>query len=291
MTSGRRVEFMAAQRFLCRVAYVGTAYIGWASQLHCEGVATGHRAVQTALNDALDRFVGAEHHDGIVGSSRTDKGVHALANTFHIDVRKPLTAYEVKSGFNWHLGAEHSNISVIDATPVADDVHARFSAVGREYHYRIIAPREPSARAVSTRALPLHAERAWLAPYALDVDAMRTAARHLIGTHDFSSFRASRCQAASPVRSIDELVVSTSEDRDPFAAASIGSEMRAINVGVKAPGFLYHQVRNIVGCLNAVGRGQMEPDDIGALLAARDRRAAPAMAPATGLYLAGVQYA
>ena len=85
--------------------------------------------------------------------------------------------------------------------------------------------------------------------------------------------------------------MSTSEDRDPFAAASIGSEMRAINVGVKAPGFLYHQVRNIVGCLNAVGRGQMEPDDIGALLAARDRRAAPAMAPATGLYLAGVQYA
>jgi len=277
------------QRFLCRVQYVGTGYIGWASQAaEASRPSDGKRSIQTALRDALDRFVGAANHAGIEGSSRTDKDVHAIASTFHIDISKPHTAYEVWSGLNWHLGADRNAIAVIDATSVSDSVHARFSALGREYHYKIVAPREAQSKRMLARALPLHTDRAWCTPQPLDVGAMRAAASHLIGKHDFSSFRGSGCGASSPVRTIEEIAVHLEEADD--SAVSLVDESQAISIVVKAPSFLYHQVRNLVGALHEVGSGRWQSNDIATLLAARSRANAPQMAPACGLYLRRVLY-
>jgi tRNA pseudouridine38-40 synthase len=198
-------------------------------------------------------------------AGRTDAGVHALAMTVHIDLAKTLTGYRLAEGLN-ALIRPHP-IAILSAEPVAEDWHARFSCVGRRYLYRIANRRAP---------LTLDRGRAWRIAKPLDLAAMQTAAAHLVGHHDFTTFRSVHCQSDSPLKSLDRLDVERH-----------GEEIR---VHAAARSFLHHQVRSMVGCLSLVGLGQWSPDDMRKALEARSRAALGLNAPAEGLYFAQALY-
>jgi tRNA pseudouridine38-40 synthase len=201
----------------------------------------------------------------VIAAGRTDAGVHALAMAAHVDVEREVTAHRLREGLN-ALVRPHP-VSVLEAEPVAHDWHARFSCVGRRYLYRILARRAPAA---------LDAGRAWHIAVPLDVEAMREGARHLIGRHDFTTFRSAQCQSDSPLKTLDRLDV-----------AKVGEE---IHVTAAARSFLHHQVRSMVGCLAMVGRGQWQPEDMRRALEARDRAALGFNAPPHGLYFVEAVY-
>jgi tRNA pseudouridine38-40 synthase len=223
--------------------------------------------VQQVLEEAGAKLAG--HAVEMVAAGRTDAGVHAEGQVVHVDIEKPLHPDRVRDGINFWLVTENPSpqVAVLAAEAVGSDFHARFSAIGRRYCYRIV-----------NRRAPLTTQRglAWLVPKKLDAVAMHDAAQRLVGHHDFSSFRAVECQAASPNKTLDRLdVVRQGEEILVFAAAR---------------SFLHHQVRNMVGSLKWVGEGRWSADDVSAALAARDRRAGGPTAPPDGLSLTGVVY-
>jgi tRNA pseudouridine38-40 synthase len=183
----------------------------------------------------------------------------------HVDLPRAYPASTVRNALNYHLRPHP--VAVLEARLVPNDLHARFSALARHYRYRIVNRRAP---------LALEVGRAWLVPQALDAERMYEAGRALVGRHDFSSFRAAECQAASPVKTLDRLVVERRQDE--------------VMVAVSARSFLHHQVRNIVGTLALVGKGDWPVGRVAEALAAQDRAAAGPTAPAAGLYLTGVDY-
>ena len=243
-------------RYRLTVEYDGTGLVGWQRQR--EGV-----SVQAALEAAIAGYCGAEAR--VHGAGRTDAGVHALAQIAHVDLPREAPPETIRGAINFHL-RPHA-ISVLAVEPVPDSFHARTSARGRVYRYRILNRRAPPA---------LDRARVWHVPPPLDLAAMQAGARHLIGHHDFSTFRDSLCQARSPVKTLDALDLS----RD-------GDEIR---IEARARSFLHHQVRNMVGTLKLVGIGSWRPDDVATALAARDRRAGGPTAPAAGLTLIAVEY-
>ena len=170
-------------------------------------------------------------------------------------------------GLNFHLMEADEPLRVLACEEVDEAFNARFSAKGRAYLYRIINRRAP---------LALEVGRAWHVPWELDVEAMRAGARHLIGHHDFTSFRASECQANSPMRTLDRLDIERT-----------GEEIRFI---IEAQSFLHNQVRIMIGTLEAIGAGKLSPDDMALILKATDRTQAGQTAPACGLYLTRVEY-
>ncbi len=240
---------------LC-LEYDGGGFVGWQRQ-------DNGPSVQQALEAAILRFAG-ERVD-VVGAGRTDSGVHATGQVAHFDLAKPAAADTVRDALNHHLRPQP--VAVIAAEAVADDFHARFSATERAYLYRIANRRPPPV---------LDRGRVWWVPIPLDAGAMAEGARHLVGHHDFTSFRASECQAASPLKTLDVLTVRRN-----------GEDIR---LEVRARSFLHHQVRNIAGTLKLVGEGKWRPEDVAHALAARDRRRAGPTAPAQGLYLTEVVY-
>jgi tRNA pseudouridine38-40 synthase len=243
-------------RYRLTIEYDGTGLVGW--QRQPEGA-----SVQAALEDAVAKFCGESVR--VHGAGRTDAGVHALAQIAHLDLPRAYDPETVRGALNHHL--RPAPISVLLAAPAADDFDARRSAVGRVYRYRILNRRPPPV---------LDRNRVWHVPPPLDVAAMQEGARHLIGTHDFSTFRDSLCQARSPVKTLDALEVTRAGDE--------------IHIEARARSFLHHQVRNIVGTLKLVGLRQWMPGDVATALAARDRRAGGPTAPADGLYLVAVRY-
>ncbi len=243
-------------RYKLILEYDGRGFVGWQRQ-------DNGPSVQAALEAAVKRFCGERVTAHAAG--RTDAGVHALAQVAHIDLDKETGADTLRDALNFHL--EPAAVAVLAAEAVADDFHARFSATEREYRYRIVNRRAP---------LALDRGRAWFVPAPLDATAMGEAARALVGKHDFTSFRASECQAKSPVKTLDALEVS----RD-------GDEIR---IEARARSFLHHQVRNMVGSLRLAGEGKWTRADMERALAARDRGAAGPTAPADGLYLVAVRY-
>jgi len=238
------------------IEYDGGPFMGWQRQEHGP-------SVQQALEEALQRMTGETAQ--FVAAGRTDAGVHALAMSAHVDVARELTPHRLREGLN-ALVRPHP-ISVLDVETVADDWHARFSCLGRRYLYRILNRRAPPA---------LDAGRVWHIPVPLEIDAMRTSAAHLIGRHDFTTFRSAQCQSDSPVKTLDQLEVT----RD-------GEE---IHITAAARSFLHHQVRSMVGCLALVGRGQWAPDEMRQALEARDRSALGFNAPPHGLYFVEAVY-
>jgi len=220
-------------------------------------------SVQEALEIAVQRFCGASIT--VFGAGRTDAGVHALAQVAHIDLSREAPPDEIRSAVNHHL-RPHA-ITVLLAEPVGPEFDARLSAIGRHYRYRILNRRAPPA---------LERGRVWHVAPPLDVAAMQQGAHHLIGHHDFSTFRDSMCQAKSPVKTLDALDLQR-----------VGEE---IQIEARARSFLHHQVRNMVGTLKLVGIGRWHPDDVARALAARDRRAGGPTAPADGLALVAVRY-
>jgi tRNA pseudouridine38-40 synthase len=243
-------------RYRITVEYDGGDFVGWQRQ------ANGP-SVQAALEEAVRRFCGETVL--VEGAGRTDAGVHALGQVAHFDLAKDTTADTVMKAVNFHL--KPAPVAVLAAEAVADDFHARFSATGRAYRYRIVNRRAP---------LALDRGRAWFVPQPLDAEAMHTSAQLLVGRHDFTSFRASECQAQSPVKTLDLLSVTRSGE--------------AVEVRGAARSFLHHQVRNFVGSLKLVGEGRWTADDLRRALEAHDRSAAGPTAPACGLYLTEVRY-
>ena len=243
-------------RWRLKVEYDGRPFMGWQRQEHGP-------SVQQTLEEALHRMTGAQ--SGFIAAGRTDAGVHALAMTAHVDVERDLTSHRLREGLN-ALVRPHP-VSVLEVAEVAGDWHARFSCVGRRYLYRILNRRAPPA---------LDAGRVWHIPIQLDAEAMQQGAAHLIGRHDFTTFRSAQCQSESPVKTLDRLEVTRA-----------GEE---IHVTAAARSFLHHQVRSMVGCLAMVGRGQWQPVDIGKALEARERAALGFNAPPQGLYFVEAIY-
>ena len=243
-------------RWRLTIEYDGGPFMGWQRQDHGP-------SIQQTLEEALERMIGEQTQ--VLAAGRTDAGVHALAMSAHVDVMKSLTPHRLREGLN-ALVRPHP-ISVLEVEPVADDWHARFSCVGRRYLYRILNRRAPPA---------LDTGRVWNIPVTLDIVAMREGAAHLIGRHDFTTFRSAQCQSDSPVKTLDELDVQKA-----------GEE---IHVTAAARSFLHHQVRSMVGCLALVGRGQWSPEDMRKALEARDRSALGFNAPPHGLYFVEALY-
>ena len=243
-------------RWRLTIEYDGGPFMGWQRQDHGP-------SVQQALEEALERMTGETA--AFTAAGRTDAGVHALAMATHVDVTKSLTAHRLREGLNGLVRPQP--ISVLNAEPVADDWHARFSCVGRRYLYRIINRRAPPA---------LDSGKVWHIAVPLDVDAMREGAAQLVGRHDFTTFRSAHCQSDSPVKTLDRLEV-----------ARVGEE---IHVSAAARSFLHHQVRSMVGCLALVGRGQWTPDNMRTALEAADRSALGLNAPPHGLYFVEAVY-
>ena len=243
-------------RYKLILEYDGTAFYGWQKQQDCPSVQeTLEKALQTALRHPVE----------LVGSGRTDTGVHAIGQVAHFDTKVAIEPYRLRESLNALV--RPNPVSVREIEPVSDTFHARFSAKQRTYLYRIQNTRFPPA---------LQNNRVWWFVHPLDDKKMQKAADLLIGKHDLSTFRAVGCQAKSPVKTIDEINITRVEDE--------------IHVEIKARSFLYHQVRNIVGSLVYVGCGKWSVADFETAFLACDRRCGGETAPAYGLYFMSVKY-
>ena len=238
------------------IEYDGTGFVGW--QRQANGL-----SIQEAIEIAA-LPLGAEPNR-LRGAGRTDAGVHATGQVAHLDLAKAYRPDSVRDAINSRL--KPYRIAIRAAESVTDSFDARHSAVQRRYLYRIVNRRAP---------LALEAERAWLVKPRLDAEAMQAAAQGLLGRHDFTTFRDSECQAASPIRTLDGLTVEG--DGEDLA------------IRVRARSFLHRQVRSMVGSLVEVGLGRWTAEDLRAALDARDRARCGQVAPAAGLYLTDVGY-
>ena len=248
-------------RYKLTIEYDGTAYCGLQRQFDI-----AQKSIMEVLAKAIFNLSAQEVK--IFASGRTDAGVHAFGQVVHFDLDKNFDAYQMVMGLNHHLRDEL--ISVLSCDIVDENFHARFSAKMRHYQYRIINRRG---------VLVLNKNRAWHVGKKLDVEAMKQAAKYLIGQHDFSSFRDSECQAQSPIRSLDKIEISQN-----------GENGEEIILHFSARSFLHHMVRNIVGTLVYVGLEKFLVDDVKKILEAKDRKKSGPNAPAYGLYFAGVDY-
>ena len=243
-------------RFALTLEFDGTPFFGLQRQSHGP-------SVQQSVEDALHRITG----ETVVmhSAGRTDAGVHALAMRSHVDIEKPFDPFRLAAALNARLRPDPVAVTACEVVP--EDWHARFSCTGRRYLYRIVNRRAP---------LTLMRDKAWHVPQPLDAEAMHRAAQALVGRHDFTTFRSVHCQAADPVKSLDELRVER-----------VGEE---IHIHAAARSFLHHQVRSMVGCLKLVGAGTWPESRIAAALAARDRGALGLNAPPHGLYFVEATY-
>ena len=243
-------------RYALRIEYSGQPFAGWQRQ-------KDHPSVQGAVEAALAQL--ESDVPSIAAAGRTDAGVHALGQVAHCDLAGDWDPFRLSEALNHHL--RPLPVAILDAAPAGEDFHARFSALARHYIYRIVCRRAP---------LALEAGLAWQVPRPLDVNAMKEAAAYLVGEHDFTTFRAADCQAASPVKTVDTIEIK--ED---------GPDLR---IHVHARSFLHNQVRSFVGTLERAGAGAWPPARVRDALNARDRAACGPVAPPHGLYLAGVAY-
>lgn len=243
-------------RYRLLLEYDGGPFAGWQRQENA-------RAVQQVLEEAL--FALSGERVTVHGSGRTDAGVHALGQVAHFDLAADFPAETVRDALNFHIKPDP--VVVLAAARAEPGFHARFDARARHYRYRILNRRVAPA---------IDAGRVWHVPRPLAAAAMAEAAKGLLGKHDFTSFRATHCQAKSPLKTLDRLDVEVAGDE--------------ILIGASARSFLHHQVRNLVGTLKWVGEGKWTAADVLAALAARDRAAGGPTAPAAGLYLVAVDY-
>ncbi len=247
-------------RIALKVEYHGKPFAGWQRQKDLP-------SVQGAIEAALSRLEPGDHT--IAAAGRTDTGVHGLGQVAHCDLQKDWDPFRLSEALNFHL--KPNPVAIVDAARVADDWHARFSAVERQYLFRILMRRAPAT----------HDEgQVWRINHELDVDAMQAGANYLLGNHDFTTFRSSICQAASPVKTLDELRVER----------VMGLSGPEIHFHVRARSFLHNQVRSFVGTLERVGAGSWTPEHVRDALEARDRAACGPVCPGHGLYLARVGY-
>ncbi len=248
-------------RYALLIEYDGQPFNGWQRQ------AGGQLTVQGVIEAALARLEPGAHR--IVAAGRTDAGVHATGQVAHCDLIKDWDAFKLMGALNAHL--RNFPVAVLQAARVEESFHARFSAIERRYLFRLIARRAPAT---------VDKGRVWRVMMPLDVEAMQAGAAHLLGKHDFTTFRSTWCQAASPVKTLDE--ISIWEQAYPG-----GVEYR---FALRARSFLHNQVRSIVGTLERVGAGAWAPERVGDALMARERAACGPVSPPDGLCMTGVGY-
>ncbi|ABV93679.1 pseudouridine synthase A [Dinoroseobacter shibae DFL 12 = DSM 16493] len=247
-------------RFALKIEYDGAPFAGWQRQRE-------QPSVQGAVEAALRGL--QPDHAGIAAAGRTDAGVHALGQVAHVDLARDWDPFRLSEALNAHL--RPAPVAVLAAARVGEDFHARFSALERSYLFRLLVRRAPATH---------DAGLVWRVMNPLDVEAMREGAKYLIGKHDFTTFRSTMCQAASPVKTLDEITIEESP-RDA------GTEFR---FHLRARSFLHNQVRSIVGTLERVGAGAWDPADVKTALEARDRAACGPVCAPQGLYLRAVRY-
>lgn len=248
-------------RYAFLVEYDGGPFCGWQRQ------AGGLPSVQGAIEAALARIEPAA--PTIAAAGRTDTGVHATGQVAHADLVRDWDPFRLCSALNHHLKPDP--VAILAAARVEEDFHARFSAHERRYTFRLLCRRAPATHDRGS---------VWQVPHQLDLAAMREGAAHLVGHHDFTTFRATMCQAKSPVKTLDEITI----ESHPVPQ---GTELRLF---LRARSFLHNQVRSIVGTLERVGAGAWDPLDVKFALEARDRAACGPVCPPQGLYLSGVGY-
>jgi tRNA pseudouridine38-40 synthase len=243
-------------RYRLTIEYDGTGFLGWQYQTQ------GH-TVQGVLEAAIIKLHGSYFNVQCAG--RTDTGVHALAQVAHVDLPRSWDTFELINAINGNVRPHL--VSVVAAEEVSTEFHARFSATGRDYLFRILNRRAPPA---------IDKNKVWHIPVKLNHEAMHEAAQYLVGTHDFTTFRAAECQANSPTKTLER-----------FEVSRYGDE---IEIVAEARSFLHHQVRSMAGSLRLVGEGKWKPIDMKRALEAKNRTACGAVAPPSGLYLAAVRY-
>lgn len=245
-------------KYLLEIEYVGTNYSGWQIQDTAP-------SIEEALENAIEKFCGEKTL--VYSSGRTDAGVHAIKMPAHIELSKEYDPYKILMGTNFHLKDAGHTISILNVQKVDEDFHARFSCKKRHYIYKILnRPTRPV----------IMENRAWWIYNELDVDFMNEVAQYLLGRHDFSTFRASECQAKSPIKTLDEI--------------RFEKKGEEIDMFVSAQSFLHHQVRNMVGTLVLVGKHKWTKQDFIDAFNACDRRRGGPTAPACGLYFDYAEY-
>ena len=247
-------------RFALKVEYHGKPFAGWQRQ-------ADQPSVQGAIEDALSKLEPGPHT--IAAAGRTDAGVHATGQVAHCDLHRDWDPFRLSEALNYHL--KPLPVAILACAQVSDDWHARFSAVKRFYLFRVLMRRAPATH---------DAGLVWQINHALDVDAMRKGGAHLVGHHDFTTFRSTICQAKSPAKTLDSLDISE-------VAGASGPE---IQFRLNARSFLHNQVRSIVGTLERVGAGSWPPERVKHALEAHDRAACGPVCPPHGLYLSDVGY-
>jgi tRNA pseudouridine38-40 synthase len=247
-------------RYALKIEYHGAPFFGWQRQ-------NDQPSVQGAIEAALRKL--DPDVPTIFAAGRTDTGVHATGQVAHCELSRVWDPYRLSEALNYHL--KPAPIAILQAVSAPEDFHARFSAVGRHYVFRL-----------QSRRAPLTHEKGlvWQVKHPLDLTAMQDGAAQLIGKHDFTTFRSVHCQAQSPIKTLDQIAITESEI--PY-----GKEYR---FDIKARSFLHNQVRSIVGSLEHVGAGSWQPEDMKKALLAQDRAACGTVCPPHGLYLAGVNY-
>jgi len=247
-------------RYALKIEYNGAPYHGWQRQVDLP-------SVQGMIEQAIGKVAGSAHE--IAAAGRTDAGVHAWAQVAHVDMERDWDTFRLSEAINYHL--KPNPIAIIGCAKVTEAFHARFSAVERRYIFRMVSRRAPIVH---------EAGLVWQVKPPLSLEAMQEGAKHLLGYHDFTTFRSSICQGLTPFKTLDRLDVS----EHPYPG---GAEFR---FDVRARSFLHNQVRSFVGTLERVGAGHLEPSDVKRRLEACERSACGPVSAPHGLYLAGVGY-
>jgi tRNA pseudouridine38-40 synthase len=254
------------QRWALTIEYDGRGYHGWQRQ------PDNIPSVQQAIESAIKRFCQQDITLHVAG--RTDAGVHAKGQIAHFDLdykKEDLTAFELTKAINAHL--KNHPITILKASKVSGDFHARFHAKNKLYQYRVL---QRHAKPTTENGLIWHVKK----PLALE--PMQNAAKHLLGHHDFSSFRDSQCQAKTPMRSLERADIETQQYDHCGGLEYLFS--------FEGKSFLHHQIRNIVGSLIYVGLGKWDADYMKAVLEAKDRTKAGPTAPPDGLYMVRIDF-
>ncbi|MEO0752292.1 MAG: tRNA pseudouridine(38-40) synthase TruA [Pseudomonadota bacterium] len=247
-------------RYALKVEYHGGPFAGWQRQ-------ADQPTVQGAIEAALAKLEPRDHT--IAAAGRTDAGVHALGQVAQCDMERVWNPFRLSEALNHHF--KPHPVAIVGCAEVPEDWHARFSAVERRYLFRLLMRRAPATH---------DAGQVWQVSHTLDAEAMRQGAKHLIGNHDFTTFRSTMCQSKSPVKTLDAIEIEE-------VTGQSGPELR---FHLRARSFLHNQVRSIVGTLERVGAGSWAPEDVRTALEATDRAACGPVCPPQGLYLNAVEY-
>ena len=244
------------QRYKITIEYDGTSFVGW--QFQKNGL-----SIQEVLQKAIFNF--SNEKVVVTGAGRTDSGVHALAQIAHFDLKKIIEKKKFLPGLNQHIGT--NPITVLKIQKTNKKFHSRFGAKKRTYQYIIINRQSP---------LALQKNKAWHVRKKLDIQLMKKGAKLLLGTHDFSTFRASSCGAKSPIKTIEKVSIKKNKDR--------------IILKFISKSFLQQQVRSMVGCIKYLGDGKWNLKDFNKSLISKNRKRCAPPAPSCGLYLTKVSY-